>query len=132
MGEPVRDDLEQPIADGMPQCVVDLLEPVEVEEQEPGPRSPERALGEHLVAALDQQLAIGQAGQLVMVSLVLPLHGHRGVEVERREGQREERDHDARACRHRDGNQRRGGQHDGVDEPLIGQALPDDRQHRRA
>ncbi|WP_308212506.1 hypothetical protein [Actinomadura madurae] len=53
----MRDELQQPVAGGVPEGVVDLLEPVEVEQEQPGPVA--RRLG-GLAAAGGQAAARGR------------------------------------------------------------------------
>ena len=97
--EAMGHDLQQPVPDGVTEGVVDLLEtgrPVEVDQQEPRPGAGEAGAGQRLAAPPGQQLAVEQAGQLVVVRLVFALRGLRGVEVDGREREGEERDDDRR------------------------------------
>ena len=110
--QPVRHQPQQPVADRVPQRVVDLLEPVQVEQQEADLGGPTWPPGPALRSVCrHQQLAVGQPGQLVMVGLVLALHRDRGVDVDRRQREREQHQEQRRAAHH-DRDQRRGRQQD--------------------
>ncbi len=79
----------------MAESVVDLLEagrPVQVDQQETGPGPGDARAGERLSAALGQQLAVEQAGQLVVICLVVTLHRPGCADVDGREREREQRD----------------------------------------
>ena len=60
-----RDVRQHPIADLVPEPVVDQLEAVDVDHQQPGDQARRAAVGEHLARTLEEQPARGQAGQLV-------------------------------------------------------------------
>ncbi len=51
--EAVRDDLEDPVPDRMPECVVDHLEAVQVEQQESDPATAARRVGQRVAGVLD-------------------------------------------------------------------------------
>ena len=66
-GEPARDGEQDRIADRHADRVVDLLEAVEIDHQH---RGPDLRIGageaERRVHAVDEQLAVGQAGEVVV------------------------------------------------------------------
>ena len=59
--DPLRDDLEQPVADLVAEGVVDLLEPVEVEEEQRERLAAAGALLEGAVEGPEQELAVRAA-----------------------------------------------------------------------
>ena len=71
--EPSRDRLQQLVADGVPEAVVDDLEAVEVEEQHRRAALGVVALGapDRLVEAVDEQHAVREAGERVVQRVVL-------------------------------------------------------------
>ena len=73
--EPVRNDKQQLVAYRMTVCVVDLLEPIEISEEDGGGgvRAP-RTLGGVFQPVL-QQHAIGQTGQGVVLGVVVEAVG---------------------------------------------------------
>jgi len=131
VGQPVRHHPQQGIADRMPQRVVDLLEPVEVEQQEPGPAARPRHREQRVVGPAQQQGAVGQPGQLIVVSLVLAPHRHRGTGVDGGHRQQEQQ-HEQHRPAHDHRDQRRRGQQHEVDERLGGQGGPERRRDRGA
>ena len=64
--EPHRDLLEQEIARGMAEGVVDVLEAVEVEKQQGRHVAPAADAGDRLLEPLEQQNPVGQPGQRVV------------------------------------------------------------------
>ena len=61
--EAVRDDLERPVASRVPEDVVDQLEAIQVEQQEPGPAARACGLGHRLAGLRVQEGTVGQAGR---------------------------------------------------------------------
>jgi len=129
--EPAGHGPQQLIADVMPERVVDLLEPVEVEQEEPGPATGSRRFGQRASGLAQQQRAVGQPGQLIVVRLVLSLHRSRGARVDGGHRQQEQQDEQDRPAHH-DRDQRRRRQQDQVDECLVGQGGPERRRDRGA
>jgi hypothetical protein len=69
--QPVRDDAQQLVAGGVAVAVVDRLEPVEVEHEDGEVLARRVVVGcGHLLQALGEQVAVGQAGERVVVGLV--------------------------------------------------------------
>ena len=68
--EPAGDLLEQRIADGMTERVVDLLEPVEIHEEHRGQPSLPARLGQRAVQAVPERGPVGKARQSVVLRLV--------------------------------------------------------------
>ena len=64
--QPAGDGLQQRVADGVPERIVDLFEAVEIQAQH-GHRPLVAGAGERLLQTLGQQYAIGQIGQRIMV-----------------------------------------------------------------
>ena len=62
-GQPLRDLAEQRIADRMAQRVVDILEPVEVDQEQRAALLAARGVAQCLVERLAHQRAIGQSGE---------------------------------------------------------------------
>jgi hypothetical protein len=130
VAEPVGDELKEPVADRVAQRVVDLLEPVEVEEQQADALVLAR-LRERLHGAQDQHLPVRQAGQAVMGGLVVAAQRQRGGEVHRSEGRHEQR-HQGRRVRHHHRDQGCEPEERAVDEGLRADRRLDDAQDRLA
>ena len=89
--QPPGDLDQQLVADGVPEAVVDRLEPVEVEHEHGGQVPAASGAGDGLVDALGQQRAVGEIGQRVVEgeALQLPVRvrelagalGHPSLEV---------------------------------------------------
>jgi len=135
VSEAVRDELKQPVARRVPESVVDLFEPVQVEQEQPDPLlnlallvpprhrpalGPMTRLGERLLGAEDQQLAVGQAGEAIVHGLVLAAQRYRRVDVDRDERQHEQ-GHERRRPAHGDHDERREPEQRAVDEQLEGE-----------
>ena len=80
--EPSGNLLEQQVTAGVPKGVVDVLEPVEVEQQD-GVRLVVPAIGQRVVDPLAEKRAVGEPGERVVVGVegelvqqVLAAHGH--------------------------------------------------------
>ena len=69
-GQPHRDRLEQLVAGTVPERVVDVLEPVEVDEQRGGRHVVPSAPGQHRVHAVEDEDAVGETGQGVVQRLM--------------------------------------------------------------
>ena len=104
----------------MPEGVVDLLEPVQVQEQEAALGAGAPGLGQGVGRPAQQQGAVGQPGQLVVQRLILPVQRHGRVGVDRAERQQEQQEQQHRAV-HRHDHQRRRGQQGQGDERLVRQ-----------
>ena len=65
-GEPLGDDLQHPVPGVVPQPVVDALEAVEIDEEDGGPQAVARAVGHVLAQQVEEELAVGEAGQRVV------------------------------------------------------------------
>jgi hypothetical protein len=126
----VRDDLQQPVADRVAEGVVDLLEPVEVEQEQAHPLLSAR-LRERLLGAQHQQLPVGQAGETVVHGLVVAAQGQGGGEVDGHQGGHEE-GHQSGRVRHDDDDQRGEPDQPGVDQTLVPDRGPDHPKHRAA
>ncbi|PSK62574.1 hypothetical protein B0E53_05523 [Micromonospora sp. MH33] len=121
---------QQPVPHRVPERVVDVLEPVEVEQQQ-GQVGVRLAAGGplgvqvHLLGHLGEQgLAVGQPGQRVEVGELFPLGGEPRHPVDRE--QRHQHQRDQRGAGPGGGHQHRGEQQQRAGgEQLVGQAEPD-------
>ena len=67
--QPVRHRFQQRVADGMPKCVVDLLEAVEIQAQHGQTVRHLADANRGLFQSLGQQYAIGQIGERIMCAM---------------------------------------------------------------
>ena len=74
-GDPRGDDAQQLVADRVAEGVVDALEAVEVDEHRRRLGAAAAGVGEHLLGAVHDQRAVGQAGERVVQRLVAQLAG---------------------------------------------------------
>jgi hypothetical protein len=107
-GEPGRGQSQQRVPGRVTQGVVDLLEPIQVDEEQRRLGSFPGRGGHRLLRPGEQQLAIRQAGQGVVVRLVLALQRNGGGGVHGCDGQDEHRDERGAALQrnHHDRRQR--------------------------
>ncbi len=106
--DPPRHQLEQPVADVVAEGVVDLLEPVQVQQRDREPLDVRTI--DRLAEPLQQQLAVGQPGQRVVQGGVLLDDRHPGGLVDREHRDQEQR-HVPRAAHRGEHDQRRQRQH---------------------
>ena len=108
VADPGRDDAQQLVADRMAEGVVDALEAVEVDEHRGRLGAGVARVGEHLLGAIHDQRAVGEAGERVVQRLVAELAGllldhpqragaAAGQHLHEHEGEQAEREPDARA-----------------------------------
>jgi hypothetical protein len=119
----------------MAEGVIDLLEagrPVQVNQKETRLGACARRAGQHFAAALGEQLAIQQAGQLVVIGLMVLLHGLRGAEVHGCQREGKERDDEGRFRLHSQHDEQRRREEDQVHGRLERQLGTDHRLQRRA
>jgi hypothetical protein len=72
-GEALADDLQHLVADVVPQAVVDQLEVVEIDERHAARASVPMGDAQALLEPVAQQVAVGEAGQRVVIGLMLEL-----------------------------------------------------------
>ena len=105
VADPLGGEDEQLVADGMTHRVVDELELVEIEEHQRDRPTGSPRLAEHRVDVLDDQDAIRQAGEIVVVGLVRQPEAERGLLLHRSRQPHDRRhgEHEAQHRRHRTG-----------------------------
>ena len=108
VADPLGGEDEQLVADGVTHRVVDELELVEIEEhQSDGPTCSPR-LTEHRVDVLDDQYAVGEASEVVVIRLVGQPEAERGLLLHRA---RQAHDRGDREDETQHGRDRSGGRH---------------------
>ena len=111
--EPDGDSLEEHVADLVAERVVDLLEPVEVDDEHGQDAAVAPASGGRLLQPVEQQRPVGKTGQRVVEGVALAGERRAGAPVDREQRKGEERQHRHRRAGRHHGHGRQRDEHAG-------------------